>query len=67
MIEAKINGKPTNLADKTTIQDYLQAQNYKIERVAVELNGQIVPRPAYETRKIKANDTLEIVSFVGGG
>ena len=67
MIEAKINGSSTGLDDKTTIQDYLQAKNYKVERVAVELNGQIVPKSAYEARKIKADDTLEIVSFVGGG
>ena len=67
MIEAKINGNPTDLAEKTTIQGYLQAHNYKIERVAIELNGQILPKSAYYSQKIKNGDTLEIVSFVGGG
>ena len=67
MVEAKINGNPTDLAVKTTIQDYLQAHNYQIERVAIELNGQILPKSAYESQEIKDGDTLEIVSFVGGG
>ena len=67
MIEARINGNPTGLAEKTSIRDYLQAQNYKIERVAIELNGQILPKSAYGSQEIKDGDTLEIVSFVGGG
>ena len=67
MIQAKINGQIVDLAEKTTIQQLLQAQNHKTDRVAVELNEQIVPRSAYEQQEIKAEDTLEIVSFVGGG
>lgn len=67
MIQAKINGQIVDLAEKTTIQQLLQAQNHKTDRVAVELNGQIVPRSAYGQQEIKAEDTLEIVSFVGGG
>ena len=66
-IEAKINGQIVDKEKKTTIQQYLQAQNHKTDRVAVELNGQILPRSAYEQQEIKAEDTLEIVSFVGGG
>lgn len=67
MIQAKINGQIVDLAEKTTIQQILQTQNHKTDRVAVELNGQIVPKSAYEQQEIKAEDTLEIVSFVGGG
>ena len=67
MIQAKINGQIVDLAEKTTIQQFLQAQNQKTDRVAVELNGQIVPKSAYEQQEIKTEDTLEIVSFVGGG
>ena len=67
MIQAKINGQIVDLAEKTTIQQFLQTQNHKTDRVAVELNGQIVPKSAYEQQEIKAEDTLEIVSFVGGG
>ncbi|MDD6849432.1 MAG: sulfur carrier protein ThiS, partial [Veillonellaceae bacterium] len=67
MIQAKINGQIVDLAEKTTIQQFLQAQNHKTDRVAVELNGQILPRSAYGQQEIKAEDTLEIVSFVGGG
>ena len=67
MIQAKINGQIVDLAEKTTIQQFLQEQNHKTDRVAVELNGQIVPKSAYEQQEIKSEDTLEIVSFVGGG
>ena len=40
---------------------------YEHSRVAVELNGEIVPKDAYETRTLKDGDRMEIVCFVGGG
>lgn len=67
MINAKINGQPTDLMENTTLQQYLEAKDCKIDRVAIELNGQIVPKKAYSTQVINTGDTLEIVSFVGGG
>ena len=37
------------------------------ERVAVELNGELLRRTAYAATKLTDNDTLEIIHYVGGG
>lgn len=62
----KINSE---LIDKTEISlmDYLVENNYKLSRIAVECNEEIVPKSQYETFIIHDGDSVEIVSFVGGG
>ncbi len=40
---------------------------YQAERVAIELNGDILPRARYHECELKNGDQLEIVHFVGGG
>lgn len=47
--------------------ELLQKQNYRTERVAVELNGEIIPKAAFGQTVLKDGDQLEVVSFVGGG
>ena len=61
-----INGK-TESVENITILEYLQSANFDIKRVAVERNGEIVPKTAYESEILKDGDKVEIVSFVGGG
>ena len=67
MITVKINGQQVQWEQPMTIQQYLQAQNHSTDRVAVEQNGCIVPKSTYAEQQIKDGDTLEVVSFVGGG
>ncbi len=62
----KINGEQ-KAVEGMSIFTYLQSENYNIQRVAVECNGSIVPKSQYETFMLKENDSLEVVSFVGGG
>ena len=62
----KINGEKTDVAGKT-VKEYLLMTNYDPKRIAVECNGEIVPKAQYEKTVLKDGDTLEIVSFVGGG
>lgn len=62
----KINGAELNLAGKT-LAEYLEAGGYDRKRVAVECNGDIVPKALYEETVLKDGDSLEVVSFVGGG
>ena len=62
----KINGKNLNIAGKT-IAEYLVSADYDIKRVAVELNGDIIPKTKYEETILKDGDSVEVVSFVGGG
>ena len=62
----KINGKELNVAGKT-ISDYLATTNYDTKRIAVERNGDIVPKSQYDETLLQDGDNIEIVSFVGGG
>lgn len=62
----KINGDELNVAGRTVAQ-YLSKNAYDIKRVAVELNGDILPKLQYESTVIQDGDCIEIVSFVGGG
>ncbi len=62
----KINGKDINTAGKSLLECLISI-NFDPKRVAVECNGDIVPKAQYDTFILKDGDCLEIVSFVGGG
>lgn len=62
----KINGKETDCSGMT-ISAYLLSANFESNRVAVELNGNIVPKIEYSQIQLHDDDEAEIVSFVGGG
>ena len=62
-----INGRKTKLPRTMTVEAYLMEQGYRLNRIAVELNGIILPKSTYGTARLMEKDVLEIVSFVGGG
>ena len=62
----KINGEEKNIVGKT-IAEYLTESGYDLRRVAVELNGDILPKAQYGNIVLQDGDSVEIVSFVGGG
>ena len=62
----KINGEGKDIQG-ISLECYLLNEGYVIERIAVECNGAIVPKSEYGNRMLQDGDTLEIVSFVGGG
>ena len=62
----KINGEELNVAGKT-IAEYLATTNYDPKRIAVERNGDIVPKSQYGDTLLCDGDNVEVVSFVGGG
>ena len=62
----KVNGTELNIAGKT-ISEYLSTTNYDPKRIAIERNGDIVFKSQYDVTVLKDGDSLEIVSFVGGG
>lgn len=67
MITVKINGQQQTWEQPMTVEQYLQIQGHTTECVAVEQNGRIVPKSAYAEQQIQDGDTVEVVSFVGGG
>ncbi len=62
----KINGVEVN-ADGKTVAEYLATTSYDTKRVAVERNGDIVPKAQYGETILCEGDSIEVVSFVGGG
>ena len=62
----KINGTELDIAGKT-IAEYLETTDYNRSRIAVERNGEIVPKSEYDSTLLEDGDAVEVVSFVGGG
>lgn len=62
----QINGVKQNCAGQT-IASYLKGAGYEASRVAVEVNGEIVPKRSYGETVMKDGDSVEVVGFVGGG
>ena len=62
-----VNGKEIKLTDDTTVAEYLEQNQYQVKRIAVELNGDILPKYSYSDTMLKDGDRLEVVTFVGGG
>ncbi len=67
MITIKFNGKPTQIPTSTTITTFLTTHNYNPIHVVVELNEVIIPKDSYPTTTLSPDDTLEILTFMGGG
>ena len=51
----------------TSIAEYLATTKYDPKRIAVERNGDIVPKAQYPDTVLEDGDSVEVVSFVGGG
>jgi sulfur carrier protein len=67
-MQLTINGTPRELAlAAPTLAEVLAALDLAGKRVAVELNGAIVPRSRHADTHLNAGDRLEIVAAVGGG
>ena len=62
----KVNGEEKDIAGKT-LAEYFATTKYDMKRVATEINGEIVPKAQSAQTVLKDGDSIEIVSFVGGG
>lgn len=65
-----INGQQKDfpeLATEAKILDLIAQLGLKSDRIAIERNGEIVPRTAWDMAPLQSGDKLEIVHFVGGG
>jgi len=62
-----LNGEPRDFPDGLTVAALIAQLGMKPDRVAVELNLEIVPRARWDATKLKDGDKLEVVHFVGGG
>ena len=62
-----VNGKEINLTEDTTVAEYLEQNQYQVKRIAVELNGDILPKYSYSDTMLNDGDRLYVVTFVAGG
>lgn len=67
MITLSVNGAPQHLEAHLNLVQLLEQMSLAGKRVAVERNGEIVPRSQYAQVKLQDGDQLEIVAAVGGG
>jgi sulfur carrier protein len=65
-----LNGQPRSfgtLGERSTVADLVVELGLKSDRIALERNGDIVPRAAWPSTHVADGDRVEVVHFVGGG
>jgi sulfur carrier protein len=66
-MQIQVNGENRQVAEGTTIAALARELEVKPERVAVEINLEILDRGEFERRILREGDHVEIMSFMGGG
>jgi sulfur carrier protein len=67
MIQVTVNGAPRRLASPMPVSALVEALSMAGRKIAVERNGEIVPKSAHSSTLVVDGDRLEIVVAVGGG
>ena len=67
MLDLKINGESRQFPEALTVAGLIDQLGYTGKRIAVERNGEIVPKSQHAATQLAAGDQLEIVVAVGGG
>ncbi len=62
-----INGQSKELNDRSSLHEIITQFSKDCSRVIAEVNGEIVKSPVWPSTTIKDGDTIELVTFVGGG
>jgi sulfur carrier protein len=62
-----LNGEPRSVAAPLSVSQLVETLGLAGKRIAVERNGEIVPKSRYASTRVDAGDKLEIVAAVGGG
>ena len=66
-IKIKINGKLSTINDNLSLSNYLKKLNIPLKKVAIELNQEIIDKNKISKIKLKKDDKIEKVHFIGGG
>ena len=66
-IKIKINGKFLTINENLSLSIFLKELKIPIKKVAIELNQEIIDKNMISKIKLKKNDKIEIVHFIGGG
>jgi len=66
-MQIRINGRPENLDQGTTILELLKKRGIEPGRIAVAINSTVVPRGRLDEKVLAEGDSVEIIEAVGGG
>jgi len=66
-IKIKINGKFTQINENLSLSVFLKQLKIPLNKVAIELNQEIIDKNKINKIKLKKNDKIEVVHFIGGG
>ena len=67
MAKIQLNGKKVLIKSKFSIYDLLIKYKLNTKKIAIEYNGEIIPKERYKSKFLKDKDKIEIVHFIGGG
>lgn len=66
-MQVTINGETQQLCPSSTVNDLVESLSLDPKKIALERNGEIVPRSTYADVLVNEGDQIEIVQFIGGG
>ena len=66
-IKIKVNGKFSMINENLNLSIFLKELKIPLKKVAIELNYEIIDKKNLHQIRIKNNDKIEIVHFIGGG
>ena len=67
MAKIQLNGKKIKVSKDINIEDLIKKYRLDEKKIAIELNGEILTKNHFKKKKLKNNDRIEIVHFIGGG
>lgn len=67
MLTVTVNSTEHQIADNSVLAQLLEQLELGGGRIAVEINGEIVPRSQFPTHQLQDGDKIEIVQAIGGG
>ena len=66
-MHVQVNGEPRQVREESNVTDLLRDLQLNVERVAVEVNLEILDRRDFDAKTLHEGDRIEILSFIGGG
>lgn len=66
-MHVQVNGESRGINDGTTVAALLHELDIRVDRVAVELNLEILAKDDFDARLLREGDRIEILNFIGGG
>ncbi len=67
LVQLLVNGDPRRVPSDCTVAELIGTLGLRTRRIAIAVNRELVPRSAFATHRLAADDRVEILEAVGGG